>query len=105
MFPGAELRLHARRVQFETINGAVTHSAAVGRNQTRTPNLALAPRRHRGDETNRPAPRNVGNQASKFFSTEEQGECTEVTEKASMALRAVFDRALREAPSSFFSVS
>jgi hypothetical protein len=74
MFPGAELRLHARRVQFETINGAVTHSAAVGRNQTRTPNLALAPRRHRGDETNRPAPRNVGNQASKFFSTEEQGE-------------------------------
>ena len=92
------------RKQKEGFN-ADSHSAAVGRNQTRTPNLALAPRRHRGDETNRPAPRNVGNQASKFFSTEEQGECTEVTEKASMALRAVFDRALREAPSSFFSVS
>ena len=26
MFPGAELRLHARRVQFETINRTVTRS-------------------------------------------------------------------------------
>ena len=61
------------RKQKEGFN-ADSHSAAVGRNQTRTPNLALAPRGHRGDETNRPAPRDVGNQASKFFSTEEQGE-------------------------------
>ena len=61
------------RKQKEGFN-ADSHSAAVGRNQTRTPNLGLAARGHRGDETNRPAPRDVGNQASKFFSTEEQGE-------------------------------
>jgi len=77
----------------------------IGRNQTGTTNLALAPTVHRGDATNRPAPRDVGNQASKFFSTEEQGEGTEVTEKDSIALRAAFDRALREAPGSFSSVS
>ena len=77
----------------------------IGRNQTRTTNLALAPTVRRGDETNRPAPRDVGNQASKSFSTEEQGDGTEVTEQDSMALRAVFDRAVREAPRSFSSVS
>ena len=39
------------------------------------------------------------------FDTEKQGDGTEVTEKDSMALRAVLDRALREAPGSFSSVS
>jgi hypothetical protein len=82
-----------------------TRSAAVGRNETSATNLALAPPVHGGDETDRPAPRDVGNQASKFFNTEKQGERTEVTEKDSMALRAVFDRALRGAPSFFSSVS
>ena len=65
----------------------------IGRNQTSLTNLALAPTVHRGDETNCPASRDVGSQASKFFSTEKQGDGTEVTEKDSMALRAVFDRA------------
>ena len=86
-------------------DGRNAHSAAVGRNQPSTTNLALASTVQGGDETNRPAPRDVGNQASKFFSTEEQGESTEVTEKDSMALRAMFDLTLREAPSFFSSVS
>jgi len=82
----------------------------IGRNQTGTTNLALAPSVHRGNETSRPAPRDVGNQASKFFSTEKQGDGTEVTEKGSMeqdslALRAEFDPAVRETPRSFSSVS
>jgi hypothetical protein len=80
-------------------------SAAVGRNETSATNLALAPPVHGGDETDRPPPRDVGKQASKFFSTEKQGDGTEVTEQDSMALRAVFDRAVREAPRSFSSVS
>ena len=44
--------------------------------------------------------------ASKFFNTEKRGEGTEATEKKdNMALRAVFDRTLREAPKSFSSVA
>ena len=43
--------------------------------------------------------------ASKFFNTEKQGEGIENTEKDNMALRAVFDRTLREAPKSFSSVA
>ena len=55
----------------------------IGRNQTSATNFALAPTVHRGHETNRPAPHDVGNQASKFFNTEEQGDGTELTEKDS----------------------
>jgi hypothetical protein len=71
-----------------------------------TTNHALAPTVDRGDATTvRDLATLAIKQASKFFNTEKQGERTEVTEKDSMALRAVFDLALREAPSSFSSVS
>jgi len=52
-------------------------------------------------DTNRPGPRHVRNQASKFFNTEQQGAPRRATEKDSMALRAGFDRTPREAPKSW----